>query len=140
MLEAESYPAGMSHATILGLAFRGLFVIKVLRPWDSLLQFHFGVFIMGITESKILLGKLATACSSAERNKQNGIQHVLSDKQVSSQSAENKSSLIKASLSGVLRSSGIICLIRRRTKSPVANAAKNPSKNSSINKLKSLHF
>ncbi|QQK42078.1 hypothetical protein Pdw03_4932 [Penicillium digitatum] len=36
---------------------------------------------MGITESKILLGKLATACSSAERNRQTGIQHVLSDKQ-----------------------------------------------------------
>lgn len=46
---------------------------------------------MGITESKILTGKLASACSSAEQNKQGHIQHVLLDKQVSHSSAEKQS-------------------------------------------------
>jgi hypothetical protein len=37
---------------------------------------------MGITESKMLVVKLATACSVAEQNGEAQVQHVLSDEQV----------------------------------------------------------
>lgn len=53
---------------------------------------------MGITESKIILGKLTTACSVAEQNGHSQVQEILSDKQVGSPSPKFRLSLIIDSL------------------------------------------
>lgn len=52
----------------------------------TLVLLSFSVSIMGITESKILSEKLATACSNAEQSKQSNIRNVLSDELVSTES------------------------------------------------------
>jgi hypothetical protein len=69
----------------VGVSLPRAFYYNGWKLRTRILGSRFSVFIMGIAESKILLGKLTTACSSAERNKQNNIQHVLLDKQVSYQ-------------------------------------------------------
>lgn len=85
---------------------------------------------MGITESKIIIGKLTTACSVAEQNGQSQVQHILSDKQVGNSSPKFSLSLIIDSLSIVLQNSGSTCLNVRKRKfiHPVGSASKTDRK------------
>lgn len=84
--------------------------------------------IMGIAESKILLGKLEAACSYAEHNGCNQVQHVLSDKHVSQSYLNFIHGLIKSSLSTVLQNYGSTYLSARRNRLilPAANAPGTP--------------